>query len=183
MTDADGSAPGGLMINNGNWVHGIIGTAYGTPVSQTDPNLVKAGTLYPYVKNVLVYKCVADLKTVVVGGLAKPVSRSLSMNGWMNPVSPWNGVDYVYRKMGDISRPPPVNCWVFINENPSTINDGFLCATQKAATGGATCRHIITTALGDFPMLMAMRRFISGRTMSSSRIKACFKLPPLPTRI
>src|SRR5882672_1279067 len=26
MTDADGNSPGGLKINNGNWVHGIMGT-------------------------------------------------------------------------------------------------------------------------------------------------------------
>src|SRR5277367_4980217 len=44
------------LINNGNWVHGEMGTLYGaTPVSNTDLNLVKAGTLFPYAKNVAIY--------------------------------------------------------------------------------------------------------------------------------
>jgi hypothetical protein len=113
-------------IANGNWVHGALGTQYGaTPVSNTDLNLIKAGSLYPYVNNVAVYKCIADNKTVKVGGVDTPVNRSLSMNGWLHPIAPWNTVDLVYMKLGDITRPAPVNCWVFIDENPATINDGF----------------------------------------------------------
>jgi prepilin-type N-terminal cleavage/methylation domain-containing protein/prepilin-type processing-associated H-X9-DG protein len=121
-------------INNGNWVHGVIGTTYGTPTSQTDPNLVKAGSLYTYAKNVAVYKCVADISTVNVGGVATPVSRSISMNGWLNG-SPWNAVDILYKKSTDITRPAPVNTWVFIDENPSTINDGYMVCDPENATG------------------------------------------------
>jgi len=121
-------------INNGNWVHGVLGNTYGTPVSQTDLNLVKAGSLYSYVKNVAVYKCVADKSTVKVGSVDTPVSRSLSMNAWMNG-NAWNTVDILYKKSTDITRPAPVNTWVFIDENPSTINDGYMVCDPENATG------------------------------------------------
>ena len=44
-------------INNGNWVHGVIGTAYGNFQSNTDPDLVKAGSLFTYSRSLGIYKC------------------------------------------------------------------------------------------------------------------------------
>ena len=32
----------------------------------------------------------------------------------------------VYRKQSDIVDPAPANCWVTIDENPDSINDGWL---------------------------------------------------------
>ena len=127
MTDPDPS-PGGLKINNGNWVHGVIGTQYGTPTSATDPNLVKAGSLFPYAKNTKVYKCPADTKSVLIAGAAVPTSRSMSMNAFLNPISAgsWGGGQaLLYRKLAELVRPSPVNLWVFIDECPGSINDGF----------------------------------------------------------
>ena len=54
----------------------------------------------------------------------------MSMNAFMNPLgtTPGGGLDRIYRKQSDISVPTPVNCWVFIDESPGTVNDGyFLC--------------------------------------------------------
>ncbi len=113
-------------IAKGNWVHGVIGTQYGTPVSSTDPELIKAGTLFPYSKELKVYKCVADKKTVMLNGAQVPVSRSLSMNAWMNPITPFGSAALVYKKYSALTRPGPVNTWVFIDESPGTINDGFM---------------------------------------------------------
>jgi prepilin-type processing-associated H-X9-DG protein len=110
-------------IDNGNWVHGQVDLA---PPSSTDPELVKAGSLYPYSKNVKIYKCPADKK--MVGAAREPTTRSMSMSSWMNPIGTLyfgNGIARVYRKQGDLTRPTPVNCWVFIDESPGTINDGF----------------------------------------------------------
>ena len=127
MTDPDPLIPGALLINNGNWVHGVMGTQYGNPVSNTDPNLVKAGSLFPYSKNVKIYKCPADAKTATVAGTQLPTSRSMSMNAFMNPITLnfGGGQAIVYRKQGDIVKPGPANTWVFIDESPGTINDGF----------------------------------------------------------
>jgi prepilin-type processing-associated H-X9-DG protein len=116
-------------INNGNWVHGVMGTAYGaTATSNTDPELVKRGSIFPYAKNVAIYKCPADRKTSLMGGVQLPTTRSMSMNFSMNPIAPFNPQLLTYRRMTDITRPAPAHTWVFIDENPGTINDGLFVA-------------------------------------------------------
>jgi prepilin-type processing-associated H-X9-DG protein len=105
-------------INNGNWVHGDMATAPGN----YDPGLITAGALFPYSKAVKLYKCPADRK---VSSNRRPTVRSLSMNAWMNPLSPFNGSLRVFRKQTDITLPSPVDCWVTIDESPGTINDGW----------------------------------------------------------
>ena len=58
------------------------------------------------------------------------------MNGYMNPIkdsimtstAPLNSAYKIFRKQGDLTIIGPVNCWVFIDENPYSINDGmFVC--------------------------------------------------------
>jgi prepilin-type N-terminal cleavage/methylation domain-containing protein/prepilin-type processing-associated H-X9-DG protein len=114
-------------INNGNWVQGMMGILYGaTPISNTDLNLIRAGTLFPYAKSVDIYKCPADTRTVKIGTAQLPVNRSMSMNAWMNPIAAFvTGNARIYKRQGDITVPAPVNCWVFLDENPGTINDPF----------------------------------------------------------
>jgi prepilin-type processing-associated H-X9-DG protein len=54
----------------------------------------------------------------------------MSMNTWLGPIAPYNNNTVVvsYKKESDMSRPGPVNLWVFIDENPRSINDGsFIC--------------------------------------------------------
>ena len=116
------------LINNGNWVQGEIGTLYGaTPGSNTDLGLIRAGSLFPYAKNVAIYKCPADTKTAKVGAAVLPTNRSMSMNAWMNPIVAFITANArTYKRQGDITLPTPVNCWVFLDENPGTINDPFL---------------------------------------------------------
>lgn len=112
-------------IRNGNWVHGVMGFQGGaTPTSNTDPRLVEAGSLFPYAKSVAIYKCPADKKTAVVADVPTPTSRSVSMNAFLNPIVPI-GSGQIYRKRSQIIRPSPANLWVFIDESPATINDGF----------------------------------------------------------
>ena len=116
-TAADG------RINNGNWVHGDMATSPGN----TDPALVMAGALFPYSKNVRLYKCPADRK---MGSNRLLTSRSMSMNSWMNPMnlSGFSTLLRTYRKQSDIVNPSPAKCFVTIDENPGTINDGwFMC--------------------------------------------------------
>ena len=108
------------QINNGNWVHGNMSVAG----SAADPEMIRAGALYPYLKDVKVYKCPADRKSI--GG--QQTVRSLSMNAWMNPISVGNfgqGRATIFRKQTDIKVPRPVDCFVTIDESPGTINDGW----------------------------------------------------------
>ena len=113
---------------NATWVLGRVDTAAGALAA--NPTLIQEGLLYRYVNNVTVYKCPSDRKQV--GGVN--TVRSMSMNAWMNSITSWN--DFFpgnprlrdYRKQGDITVPSPSQCWVFIDENPNSINDGwFAC--------------------------------------------------------
>lgn len=133
------------LKNNGNWVHGRMdGMPTATYLGATDPALVQCGSLFPYVKNLKVYKCPADQKTgLTVGGGRGPTTRSMSMNAWLNPLKPpqwttdenWNtyrgytGISYltVFRKQSDVGTHPggPANLFVALDENPWTINDGY----------------------------------------------------------
>jgi len=117
--------PGGAKSQ---WVLGTIDSLPGA----TNTLLIQGGLLYPFVNNLGVYKCPADRKTM--GGTL--TARSMSMNCWMNHVRDWNSImgygganaQRVFRKQADISRPSPSLCWVLIDENPLSINDGwFVC--------------------------------------------------------
>jgi prepilin-type N-terminal cleavage/methylation domain-containing protein len=114
-----------------NWVLGAVNTGAGS--AATNLVFIEDGLLFPYVNNVAVYKCPADQKKVL-GALTV---RSMSMNCWMNPVGQsWNDIiGYigtgrlrVFRKQNELVGPRPDMAWVFIDENPYSINDGwFVC--------------------------------------------------------
>lgn len=102
------------------WVLGTMGTS---PVgSATNQALIENGLLFRYSKSRGIYKCPADRKQAY----GTDTVRSMSMNGWMNPIRSWNVVKGYggaqlmrnYRKQSDISAPAPSQCWVFIDENP-----------------------------------------------------------------
>jgi prepilin-type N-terminal cleavage/methylation domain-containing protein/prepilin-type processing-associated H-X9-DG protein len=100
-------------------------------------NFIQAGLLYPYVNNVAVYRCPADRSTGTGPGgtlqSSDPRVRSMSMNCWLNPLWVWpNGIaptssqQAIFTKQSDFSsRPGSTMTWVFIDENPYSINDGF----------------------------------------------------------
>ncbi len=84
-----------------------------------------------------IYKCPADRKLGIPFSAGIPTTRSMSMNAFMNPITPpgtipslGGGFSIIYRKLADITRPAPVDTWVFLDESPGTVNDGyFLCDT------------------------------------------------------
>jgi prepilin-type N-terminal cleavage/methylation domain-containing protein len=103
----------------------------GTPQDQNvGYKWIKNGLLYPYIKNVLVYKSPADVSSVKSFNLNYPHVRSMSMNTWLSPIVPYNnnsGVVSFYKDQ-NLVHPSPVDLWVFIDENPVSINDGsFIC--------------------------------------------------------
>jgi len=112
-----------------NWVLGAVNTAAGSAATNT--TFIENGLLFPYIKSFGVYKCPADRKQVLGG----PTVRSMSMSAWMNPLKSWNDVvPYSgnkllreFRKQSDIASWLPSQCWVFIDENPNSINDGWFC--------------------------------------------------------
>jgi prepilin-type N-terminal cleavage/methylation domain-containing protein/prepilin-type processing-associated H-X9-DG protein len=118
---------------NVQWCPGIQETADLSPPSIT-PNVgyewIEAGLLYPYVQNVLIYKCPADQYSINQYGFTFTHVRSMSMNAWISPYTPWNnGSDdgnlRLYKKESDFTVPGAANTWLFIDENPYSINDAW----------------------------------------------------------
>jgi prepilin-type N-terminal cleavage/methylation domain-containing protein/prepilin-type processing-associated H-X9-DG protein len=143
-TDFDVNVPTDVRTQAGNpnnqWIYGDMTAAPGN----TNAALLQVGLIFPYVKNVAVFKCPADKRTSrwpLAGG--DPTVRSMSMNAWMNPIKSWNeergysGAQAfrVFRKLSDIIAPSPSLCWVTIDENPASINDAwFVCDPNVTAT-------------------------------------------------
>jgi prepilin-type N-terminal cleavage/methylation domain-containing protein/prepilin-type processing-associated H-X9-DG protein len=123
------------------WVLGSVANPpqLGVPATEAgDPRFLTNGLLYPYVNNCGVYKCPVDTKK---GADGNPTVRSMSMNAWMNPLgveSDMHANTYtVFRRQSDI--PCPSETWLFIDENPATINDGFFKVVPDAANNWVDC--------------------------------------------
>jgi len=62
----------------------------------------------------------------------------MSMNAWLNPLGgAWNGASdpaeiRLFVKEVDLTVPGPVNTWLLVDENPSSINDAFLVEDPSA---------------------------------------------------
>jgi len=100
---------------------------------------IAEGAIFQYINQYGVYKCPADQSYNLAGGVQYPHVRSISMNGWIGglPLSagyngaaiwgnPGDGEVRVYRKTGDFTVPGPAYTWIFIDENPQSINDGWM---------------------------------------------------------
>ena len=108
-------------------------------------NWVKAGMLYAYVQNIHVYMCPADvLPAPIMGGvvprpsLGRPATRSYSMNCWVGSNLPmWINIagGYTpYEKLSTISLPSPSSLWLFTEENPYSIDDGYFAVDPNSTT-------------------------------------------------
>jgi prepilin-type N-terminal cleavage/methylation domain-containing protein/prepilin-type processing-associated H-X9-DG protein len=95
-----------------------------------DPSYIKLGCIYPYTKTVGIYRCPADNSTTNQFGVQQPRTRSMSMNAWLNPWVPmWNGgtpTGRVFAKESDLGVMGAVNVWLFMDENPGSINDAYM---------------------------------------------------------
>jgi prepilin-type N-terminal cleavage/methylation domain-containing protein len=122
----------GQTWNQSAWVWGNMKNA----AQATDTSLLAHGQLYQYSHSAAIYHCPADAG-VIIAGKTVPSVRSYSMNAFMgdrsrfsyplNQVIPnnTNTVGYVpfYAKDADLKSPSKL--WVVIEEDSSTISDGF----------------------------------------------------------
>lgn len=105
-----------------SWVNNI--EDWGTSQENTNPAFILSGKLAAYVNNNLgVYKCPSDRSSAQCG----PRLRSISMNCMVGDplVNPnrFNPSWLQFLKGTDF--PQPSNYYVFIEEHPDTINDGY----------------------------------------------------------
>jgi prepilin-type N-terminal cleavage/methylation domain-containing protein/prepilin-type processing-associated H-X9-DG protein len=122
----------GLLVNNSSsadtrtyrqsWVNNI--QDWGTSVENTNPAFVLSGKLAPYVNNNLrIYKCPCDQSMAQNG----PRLRSVSLNSLVgDPLIRPNRFNPDWLQFLKITQfPRPANYYVFIEEHPDTINDGY----------------------------------------------------------
>lgn len=104
---------------------------------------IQVGEIYPYVNSVAVYHDPSDRSVWPwASSYGHLRVRSMSMNCWMSPIpgKDWNtirlytGTDKemtIYNKQSDIKKPTDI--FVFIEENPGSINDGFFACDPNSA--------------------------------------------------
>ena len=141
-----------LVYNNSHgpgeppgWVEGWLKD----PIDATNITLLKYphGLLWDYNKSLNIYKCPADKSTATIGNIPYPRVRSISMNGNMNGNSWYTAIIdatfYTFRKYTEILRPPPVQAFVFLDEHPDDIDDGyfFVILDKKGVWGNVPANY------------------------------------------
>jgi prepilin-type N-terminal cleavage/methylation domain-containing protein len=120
-----------------SWVLGWEDFTLGNK-QNTNVDMIKNGLLWPYSQNTGIYKCPADNYLCWEFGTKYPRLRSNSMNAFIKGFGPLAGVGYssyrYYNKMSDIIAPTPVDLWVFTDEHPDSINDGWLIVDPTTTT-------------------------------------------------
>jgi prepilin-type processing-associated H-X9-DG protein len=127
--------PGGI---NSQWCPGRQNESAGLSLDGcVDNNIgygyITAGLLYSYIKTVRIYLCPADQSYIKNFSTDYPHVRSVSMNGWLQPITSWaggsdDGALRIYKKESDLTVPGPANTWLFIDENPNSVNDACFVA-------------------------------------------------------
>ncbi|KAF0181412.1 MAG: prepilin-type N-terminal cleavage/methylation domain [Limisphaerales bacterium] len=117
-----------LNTTNQTWCTGWMRTGgnYGlSPGCETNSRFFMDALLGRYAGNAGIFKCPSD--KFPIPPYPNPYVRSVTMNLWMNdPGLPpthaiWGGKPY-YTRMGNMGR--PTDLFVFIHEDPNTIDDG-----------------------------------------------------------
>jgi prepilin-type N-terminal cleavage/methylation domain-containing protein/prepilin-type processing-associated H-X9-DG protein len=126
------------------WIYGDMQK----PSAAVNVDLIKLGLIFPYAPNILIFKCPADKRTVFFGQAVPPgvtdypTVRSMSMNGYLAPIidptigvtstAPLNQNYKIFRIQADMQVMGAVNCFVVLDENPWSINDGWFCSDNQA---------------------------------------------------
>jgi len=126
-------------MNRGGWVDGWLTFDAGN-TDNTNTLFLTNAKIGPYTKNIGIYKCPGDSYTCLLKNASLPRVRSVAMNSYIGATDLGYGAAqnppcYIYLKLSQIRMPPPVNLWVFVDEHPDSINDGWL--TDPWPGGGA----------------------------------------------
>ena len=100
-------------------------------------NWILAGLVYPYIQNVGVYKCPADLSVCpngVAPNFAVPSERTYSVNCYVGGMQWWDQAYKLYRKLSDMNRPGPAHTWVFIEQSAASTDDCYFALYPTVPT-------------------------------------------------
>jgi prepilin-type N-terminal cleavage/methylation domain-containing protein/prepilin-type processing-associated H-X9-DG protein len=98
-----------------SWVLGDVSQS----AAATNNALLSHGLIFPYGANASIYKCPADTTTR---------NRDYSMNCWMDGIAAWPSQCVNFQRTDQLTLAKglaPGMAFVFIEENPNTINDGY----------------------------------------------------------
>ena len=137
--DGNSNTPGSAAQWAQYWVGGTMADYFNC----TNTLTITLGLIYPYVSNIHAYHCPADV-SVQGQDLSPPIPkgqariRSYSQSTAFNPQAYTGPTYWSYNKLTDIRNAS--DTWVFIEENPITINDGVLAVnTTLYGSTSASC--------------------------------------------
>jgi len=132
------SDQGDRLASNPEWVPGLLDWGLNPDNTNTLYLTGPDALLSPYTaQNVGIFKCPADN---FLSGLQRNAGwskrvRSMSMNftlgSELDSVATNRGVKRTARKMADIVDPAPGSTWVFVDEHPDSINNGYFTVFLK----------------------------------------------------
>ena len=139
VDDQNGKIPAAfsdIPVNN-VWVYGILNWDGNNRDNWDLTNTLVKGTIWKYTSGTQkIYKCPADVYLTKAPN-ARPRLRSNSINAWMgmhDGKPTWFGNSPPWRmflKESDVV--VPSETWVFVDEHPDSINDGFFCTDMNPA--------------------------------------------------
>jgi prepilin-type N-terminal cleavage/methylation domain-containing protein/prepilin-type processing-associated H-X9-DG protein len=114
---------------NTTWVSGVLDMA--NSPDNVDTTLLERSLLYPYCKNVNVWRCPGDRSISVNGGVTRQRVRTLAMNCWLAEGRLSQSPGYrVFKKTSDLTAPGPSKTWVFMDEREDSIDDGYFAVNM-----------------------------------------------------
>ncbi len=143
VDDSQGNFPVNADENSqstNGWCNGVLSWQ---PDNTDNTNTVKMqnSLLGAYCRNQTgIYKCPSDIWDCTESGVPMPRVRSISMNGYIGQdlleITPaggcntanWAGAGNGYRayeKENQVFKPTPALLWLFVDEHPDSIDDGF----------------------------------------------------------
>jgi prepilin-type N-terminal cleavage/methylation domain-containing protein/prepilin-type processing-associated H-X9-DG protein len=139
IDDQNGKIPPAYSDNPNfnSWAYGILDWNTGNRDNWDVTNTLAKGSIWRYAgQTQKIYKCPADT-FLTLGANGKPRLRSNSINSWvgMHDGKPtWFGNSPPWRMfLKDSDFVQPADTWVFLDEHPDSINDGFFCTDMKPA--------------------------------------------------
>jgi len=117
-------------MSRGGWVDGWLDFSANN-TDNTNTVFLTNAKIGPYTKSIGIYKCPGDVYPCIMRGASVPRVRSVSMNSYIGATDVGYGAAqtppcFIYLKLSDIKRPSPSSLWVFVDEHPDSINDGWL---------------------------------------------------------
>jgi prepilin-type N-terminal cleavage/methylation domain-containing protein len=95
----------------------------------TNVDCITRGTMYPYTGSTKIYRCPMDRREN--GGV--PYVRNYSMNSWMSGLPLSDTTRTVYMRESDL--PSASKLYVFIDEDPQSVNDAFFVVFMMPGYG------------------------------------------------